>query len=298
MTRPDVQGSLGKLLRRLLHGVLLAFWLPAAVSQAEPPEPDTSLPPGSRAIEQQACDEANGIGEQPPAEDAAPLLPEAPQDDASHGADREADLDALSSELDASRASDADPLESMNRQILSFNRGVDALLLDPLTQAYAFVVPELARQSVRNAFANLNSPVVLVNDLLQLEGEDAFVTTARFLINSTMGMGGFFDAAASMGLDSHVSNFSETLSVAGVPMGPYLVVPLLGPTTVRDGFGTIVDLAMSPQIYILPVTSVVIVTGSDGFSLRAGHADDLAALRETSVDYYAALRSAYLDRKR
>lgn len=305
MTRPDASGSPGARSRRIPHGillgVLLAFGLPrvgAAESRAEVPYVLPEPGPPSEA----ACDESRGMDEKPPAETDSPDVPPAegaaPGDDASHGADRDADLEALSSELEASRAGDSDPLEPLNRHILTFNHGVDAVLLDPLTEAYAFLVPELARQSVRNAFANLNAPVILVNDLLQLEGRDAFVTTARFVINTTMGMGGLFDAAATMGLEAHVSNFSETLSSAGVPMGPYLVLPLLGPTTVRDGFGTVVDLAMSPQVYVLPVTSVMLVAGGDGFSLRERHADDLAALRESSVDYYAALRSAYLDRRR
>ncbi len=295
MTRPDARGSSRARSRRFLRGALLAFWLPATGALAASPADVAGTPPS----DPQACDESNGLDEAPPAaESGIPASPGAPPAGPEDGDDREADLDALSSELEASRADDSDPLESLNRHVLDLNHGVDAVLLDPLTDAYTFLVPDLARQSVRNAFANLGSPVILVNDLLQLEGKDAFVTTARFLINSTMGMGGLFDAAASMGLEPHVSNFSETLSVAGVPRGPYLVLPLLGPTTVRDSFGTLVDLAMSPQVYILPVTSVVIVTGGDGFSLRERHAEDLEALRDTSVDYYAALRSAYLDQRR
>jgi phospholipid-binding lipoprotein MlaA len=301
MTRPDASGSPRARSRRIPNGVLLlvllAFALPW-VATAEPrPEVPYVLPePGPPS--EAACDESVGMDEKPPAATDSPEVLPAEGAAPGDGADRDADLEALSSELEASRAGDSDPLEPLNRHILTFNHGVDAVLLDPLTEAYAFLVPELARQSVRNAFANLNAPVILVNDLLQLEGRDAFVTTARFVINTTMGMGGLFDAAATMGLEPHVSNFSETLSTAGVPMGPYLVLPLLGPTTVRDGFGTVVDLAMSPQVYILPVTSVMLVAGGDGFSLRERHADDLAALRESSVDYYAALRSAYLDRRR
>jgi len=205
------------------------------------------------------------------------------------------DLDALSAELDAGQP---DPFECVNRQIFSFNSGVDAVLLDPMTRAYAFVVPALARQSIRNVFANLNTPAALVNDLLQLEPKDALVTTARFLINSSMGMGGLFDAASTMGLESHRADFSETLAFVGIPSGPYLIMPLLGPTTIRDGFGSLVDLAMAPQTYALPLLGFMIVTGSQGMTEREKHFEGMQALRESSIDYYASLRSAYFDSRR
>lgn len=222
------------------------------------------------------------------AETAAPAQPPiAPASDAA--------LDALSAELDAGHP---DPFENVNREVFWFNRGVDAVLLDPMTRAYAFVVPPFARQSIRNVFANLNTPATLVNDLLQLEGEDALVTVARFVINTTMGMGGLFDAAGSMGLESHRADFSETLGFVGIPRGPYLVVPLLGPSTVRDGFGSLVDLAMAPQVYVLPLLGFAIVTSSHGMTEREEHFEDLEALRESSIDYYASLRSAYLESRR
>lgn len=201
-------------------------------------------------------------------------------------------LDALSAELDAANP---DPFERVNRRIFGLNRGFDLAVLDPMTRAYAYAVPDFARQSIRNVFANLNTPAALVNDLLQFELEDAAVTTARFVINSTMGMGGLFDAASSMGLEPHRADFSETLSFAGIPRGPYLMMPLLGPTTVRDGFGSLVDLAMAPQTYALPFLGFVLVTGSQGFTERERHFEGLQALRGSSIDPYASLRSAYLE---
>jgi phospholipid-binding lipoprotein MlaA len=207
-------------------------------------------------------------------------------------------LDALSAELDAAGAANPDPFEDVNRQIFLFNRGVDVVLLDPITRAYRFVLGDFARQSVRNLFANLRTPVVLVNNLLQFRGEDAAITTARFVVNSTMGMGGLFDPASSFGLDPRVSGFGDTLEVAGLSTGPYLVLPLLGPTTVRDGLGNLVDAAMTPQTYILPVMGTVLLTGSNGVVEREKYYDGLQALREQSVDYYASLRSAYFESKR
>lgn len=272
---------------RLACAALLALLLAPAAAHAE----GADAAPTAVPAEQKACDESAGMDDRP-AEAETPAPAEAPAD-AAPSAETDASLDVFAAELDA--APDAsDPFEPLNRRILSFNRGVDYVLLDPLTRAYAFVMPDLARQSVRNMFANLNTPVVLVNDMLQLRGKDALVTTARFVINSTMGMAGLFDPATTFGLEANDANFSQTLSVAGVPTGPYLVVPLFGPTTVRDGFGGIVDLAMSPQAYVLPLLPVVIVAGSGGFAERERHQEGLDALRESSIDFYASLRSAYL----
>ncbi len=214
---------------------------------------------------------------------AAGAEPAAPSEDEA--------LDALSAELDSG---DLDPFERCNRRVFVLNRGIDAVLLDPMTRAYAYAVPDFARQSIRNVFTNLNTPSALVNDLLQLEWKDASVTTARFVINSTMGMGGLFDAASSVGLGTHRADFSETLAFVGIPRGPYLVMPLLGPTTVRDGIGSLVDLAMAPQTYALPLLGFILVTGSQGLTEREEHFEGLEALAEASIDPYASLRSAYL----
>ena len=256
--------------------------------------------PAAQAVpvaEQEPAARTAPAAEQDPAaaavETGAPEEPATAQ--AAEVAPGDATLDALSAELDTAQP---DPFERMNREVCRFNRGVDTVLLDPVTRAYAFVVPPFARQSVRNVFANLNTPAALVNDLLQLEGKDAFVTVARFVINSTMGMGGLFDAASSMGLESHRADFSETLAFTGVPRGPYLVLPLVGPSTVRDVFGSLVDLAMAPQVYALPLLGFALVTGSQGMTEREEHFEGMEALRESSIDYYASLRSAYLESRR
>lgn len=245
------------------------------------------LPPGASAQSATpAPAEAPASGARDGSPSASPVVDPAPGD---------ATLDALSAELDATSG---DPFEEINREVFRFNRGVDAVLLDPMTRAYAFVVPPFARQSVRNVFANLNTPAALANDLLQLEGKDALVTLARFVINSTMGMGGLFDAASSLGLDDHRADFSETLAFVGVPRGPYLVLPVLGPSTARDGIGGLVDLAMAPQVYALPLLGFALVTGSQGITEREEHFEGMEALRESSIDYYASLRSAYLESRK
>jgi phospholipid-binding lipoprotein MlaA len=187
-----------------------------------------------------------------------------------------------------------DPLEPVNRSFFALNRGIDYVLLDPVTRAYEFIVPLEGRRAVRRVFRNLSAPRTLANDILQLKFRDALVTTARFAINSTLGMAGLFDPAANFGLQRHEADFGETLARAGIGAGPYLVLPLLGPTTFRDGIGSAVDGFMVPQFWLLGHGSQLLLGSGDGLSLRDEHIGDLRHLKESSVDYYAALRSAYL----
>jgi len=135
-----------------------------------------------------------------------------------------------------------DPFESTNRVFLKFNRGLDRFLLGPLTRGYRVVIPEVARRSMRRVFVNLNSPSVFVNDLLQLRFADAGQTFGRFLLNTTLGLGGIFDVGVEAGWEHHDADFGQTLARLGIGSGPYLVVPVLGPNTVRDGLGDIVDV--------------------------------------------------------
>ena len=190
-----------------------------------------------------------------------------------------------------------DPLERSNRRMLAANLVADRYFLDPLTRAYAFVVPNPARLAVRRLLLNFESPAVFANDLLQLAPVDATVTLTRFAVNTTLGLAGLFDPAEKLGLERHHTDFGQTLAVYGVPSGPYIVLPLLGPTTVRDGSGYVVDFLFQPTTYILPgITLVVFASihqGSTGLAVREEHANQLQALQASSVDFYAALRSAY-----
>ncbi|HYB13785.1 MAG TPA: VacJ family lipoprotein [Myxococcota bacterium] len=187
-----------------------------------------------------------------------------------------------------------DPLEPVNRGFFALNRGIDYVLVDPVTSAYEFVVPMEGRRAVRRVFRNLSSAKTLANDILQLKLRDALVTTARFAINSTLGFGGLFDPAANFGLERHEADFGETLAQVGVGAGPYLVLPVLGPTTFRDSIGNAIDGFLQPQFWLLGPGSRLLLDSGDGLSLRDEHHEDLKHLRESSVDYYAALRSAYL----
>jgi phospholipid-binding lipoprotein MlaA len=191
-----------------------------------------------------------------------------------------------------------DPLESVNRKTLKMNGVLDRWIFDPVTSAYAFVVPGPARLAVRRFLVNLNSPVVLANDVLQLAPLDAAVTVTRFGINSTIGVAGFFDPATKLGITGHSSDFGETLALCGVPSGPYLILPALGPTTARDGTGYVVDLLFQPMTYLLtPLPTLIFYTslqqGSVGLASMDAHKLQLHALETSSVDFYAALRSAY-----
>ena len=163
-----------------------------------------------------------------------------------------------------------------------------------ITPFRRFVVPEVARRGLRRMFVNFNSPSTLVNDLLQFRFADAGQILGRFLLNTSLGIGGIFDVGVEAGWEHHDSDFGQTLARMGVGSGPYLMIPELGPNTVRDGFGNIVDVFLQPLTYLIgPTPNLWIGTGS-GFTRFEENGRALRALEESSVDYYAALRSAYL----
>ena len=156
------------------------------------------------------------------------------------------------------------------------------------------VVPRPIKQAVRSIFSNLNSPVVLVNEMLQFRGRRAAQTLGRFTLNSTLGIGGIFDPAAELGWTEHQADFGQTLGMYGVGPGPYLVIPLLGPSNARDAVGAAVDLTLRIDTWLLPLQSQLFLGGGFGISEREGRREELRALRESSIDFYAAVRSAYL----
>jgi len=206
------------------------------------------------------------------------------------------ELDEEDSELDS------DPFEWANRGVFGFNDGLDRWVLDPITRGYQWVVPPPARRGVNRFFANLNSPVVFANQLLQLRPVPAATTIGRFAVNTTFGIAGFFDFADDvMGLGRVEADFGQTLHRYGIPRGPYLVVPLFGPSTARDAVGTVIDQALDPLTYIIGPLNLqwqLILGGGQGLAVREANADAMDALREASVDFYAALRSAYLQSRR
>ena len=187
----------------------------------------------------------------------------------------------------------SDPLEGLNRAVFFVNDGLDTILIRPVAYVYGNLVPPFVKRRVRNFFSNINEPVVFANDLLQAEFEDAGVIAARFLINSTVGLAGLFDVAAEIGLEPHEADFGQTLHAYGIGPGPYLVLPLLGPSNFRDGVGLAVDAVLNPFTWLLEPEENLAIAAGRGLVRREELLAPLDALRENSVDYYAALRSLY-----
>jgi phospholipid-binding lipoprotein MlaA len=189
---------------------------------------------------------------------------------------------------------ESDPLEPSNRVMFGANETVYRFVFDPLADVYGFVVPRPVRRSVLRFFENLGEPAVFINEVLQLNPERAGLTSARFVVNTTVGVAGLFDPARRVGLPRNQTDFGETLGVYGIGHGWYLVIPLLGPSSVRDLVGDLVNGFMHPQNYFLAYAPQAILATSSGFSRYEASRSDLDALRESSVDFYTAMRSAYL----
>jgi phospholipid-binding lipoprotein MlaA len=190
-----------------------------------------------------------------------------------------------------------DPLEPMNRYFFEVNFALDELLLKPLAAWYNAILPTPVEHSVHNFLVNLDAPVVFANDLLQGDKKRAGVTFKRFLINSTLGVGGLFDVASRMGFKYHETDFGVTLGVWGVKEGPYLVLPLLGPSNPRDGVGLGVNAAADPWTYVFAHYNVEYLDyvryGVQLVDTRARNLETLDQIRKGAIDYYATLRSLY-----
>ena len=166
-----------------------------------------------------------------------------------------------------------DPYEETNRFTLSINERIDWLVFDPVTKLYRLVLPEVVRRGVHRVLANANSPAIIVNKMLQLRFKETGIAVGRFALNSTVGFGGLFDAAKEAGWVYDHADFGQTLAQWGSPSGPYLVMPLFGPSTARDAFGDVVDLFFNPVTYFLgPVPQLFSASGY-GFSRREANID-------------------------
>ena len=199
----------------------------------------------------------------------------------------------IESEMSDAPTGFPDPLEDMNRGTLGFNRVLDRWVLDPVTRVYRKVLPPPIKASVRLAFRNVAAVPALVNHALQGEVTNACVTVGRFTVNTTVGLFGLLDPASELGLDERHADFGQTLAKLGVGSGPYLIVPVLGPTTVRDGLGGIVDIFIHPTTFFFGPFQRLFYSGGSGLTLREANYEALKALDESSVDYYAALRNGY-----
>ncbi|PYN47840.1 MAG: hypothetical protein DME00_14275 [Candidatus Rokuibacteriota bacterium] len=193
---------------------------------------------------------------------------------------------------------DNDPWERFNEKVFEFNRQADRFVLKPVAKAYTWIVPEPFQVLIENGFDNISFVPRMVNSLLQGKWGGATRELSRFMINSTAGIGGLFDAAKYWGIEKSREDFGQTLGVWGVSPGPYLVVPFLPPMTVRDGIGRGVDSFMNPLSYVIPFLWV-------GISLKLGeivndralNLDLFQGFEESVVDLYSAVRHGYLRRR-
>jgi phospholipid-binding lipoprotein MlaA len=189
-----------------------------------------------------------------------------------------------------------DPWERFNRASFKVNDALDRAILRPTARAYVKVAPRFMRTGVSNFFENLETVTTLINDTLQGKMAAAGHDTARFLLNSTLGLGGLFDPATAAGIDKNDEDFGQTLGKWGVSSGPYLMMPLMGPTTVRDGLARIPDTFTDPSHYLEDDSTRYLITAIEVVDLRAGLLDLDAQLNE-SFDRYAFVRNAWLQRR-
>ncbi len=191
-----------------------------------------------------------------------------------------------------------DPLEGLNRGIYKFNDTVDKAAVKPVAGAYKAVVPGTVRTGVNNFFSNLGTVVTIINDLLQLKFDKAMTDTGRFVINTTFGIGGLIDVASMDGIEKRSEDFGQTLAYWGWENSTYLVLPFIGPSTVRDAGGLVVDSAWLDPIYYVdhvPTRNSMLATKFIDRRSQFLPASDL--LDEAALDPYAFMRDAYLQRR-
>jgi phospholipid-binding lipoprotein MlaA len=195
-----------------------------------------------------------------------------------------------------------DPFQGVNRAVFKLNKGVDTVLVKPAAKGYRFAVPKVARKGIHNALLNLKSPAIFANDLMQGEVKKSGVTLSRFALNTTVGLLGTFDVAEKLGLKYHNEDFGQTLATWGVGEGPYIVLPLLGPSNPRDAIGKVVDVIINPfdlYPYVTDADKDTVTainyakTGLSVLDARERSLELLDDLEDGSIDFYTAVRSMY-----
>lgn len=191
-----------------------------------------------------------------------------------------------------------DPLEPLNRAVFGFNRAVDRVLLEPAARAYRGVVPDFGRMMVTNFLDNLKAPAILANDLLQGEVDRAGKTGGRFMANTIIGLGGLFEVT---GIESHDEDLGQTLAVWGIDEGPYLVLPLLGPSSFRDVVGLAGQTLADPvSRYVRDAENAAVPwvhSGLEGIDARSRNIETLDEIERGAIDFYATVRSLYRQRR-
>jgi len=194
-----------------------------------------------------------------------------------------------------------DPFEPVNRAIFSFNNVADRIILEPIAKGYK-KLPSPFQSGINNFLSNLRAPLVVVNQLLQGQGENAVQSSGRFIVNSTAGIFGLFDVAEKIGLEEKEEDYGQTLATWGVGDGFYIVLPLFGPSNLRDTSGMILTMMTDPinayaisegESWLVPMRTAV-----NAVDTRSQIIDEVNALRDNSVDYYAAVRSSYYQNRK
>ncbi len=196
----------------------------------------------------------------------------------------------------------SDPLEPMNRAVFAFNTGLDRVLFEPIAKTYVFLTPEIVRKGVHNVITNLKAPIYVTNNLLQGDFKGAGEGVARFAVNSTVGVAGLFDVADHMDLPHEAEDFGQTLAVWGVGDGFYLVLPVLGPSTLRDTAGRAADSFVDPMYWVAQNDAnnewmYYTHKGLGALDARAANIDAIEDMRKNSIDFYATVRSIYAQKR-
>ena len=192
---------------------------------------------------------------------------------------------------------ESDPWEPLNRGLYQANYVIDGVLLKPVTQVYRGVVPERGQVAVHNFVENLQEPITFGNSVLQADPENSFTSLWRFLLNSTVGVAGLFDVASELGLSERKTDFGQTLALYGVESGPYLFLPILGPSSARDGLGRVADAFMHPAMYANSTGTSVALWTVTVVDTRSKYYDIIEDIQKTSLDPYVTFRSAYGQRR-
>ena len=201
----------------------------------------------------------------------------------------------LSFQADANSVNESDPFENINRSIFNFNQTLDDYFLRPIAKFYVTVTPDPVERGISNLFSNLNEITNASNNLLQGKASQASINLGRFTLNTTLGVAGLFDVASSMGLkETEEEDFGQTLGKWGVPAGPYIMLPFLGPTTLRDAPTRLVDDLTDPLDYIDEDNQKIAATGLSVVSMRASllNYDNML-----SGDSYTLIRDVYLQKR-
>jgi len=194
-----------------------------------------------------------------------------------------------------------DPFEPVNRAIFSFNNVADRIVLEPIAKGYK-KLPSPLQSGINNFLSNLRAPLVVINQLLQGQGENAIQSTGRFFVNSTVGVLGLIDVAEKIGLEEKEEDYGQTLATWGVGDGFYIVLPLFGPSNLRDTSGMVLTMMTDPinayavsegESWLVPMRTAI-----NAVDTRSQIIDEVNALRDNSVDYYAAVRSSYYQNRK